>query len=155
MNKYSVIVLLWAFSLPLMAQDTQPNNMPDQEFEQIIQEFFDLSNRMMGQMSDSTMTRLAPKSFFKFYHFPQGDGSMQELMPEEWQELMKQGFGSLDSIQGQNPLELLDMEQFMQMMPDSLQSGENPFEQFFGEGFKFPEGIENSDKKKKRKVYSL
>ncbi len=153
MKKYFIIGLVWALSWPVNAQDTGPDNISTQDFEQIVQKLFDMQNQLLKQMRDTTLSGFAPQSFLKFYNFPQGDP--QELSPEEWQEWMKKGWTDLDSMGTQNPFGKFDMESFFKMIPDSLSSGMLHLEPFFGEGFKFPEGIENKDKNKKRKVYSL
>ncbi len=156
-------MMVW-LTLPLLAQKTPPSprELNQKEFLELMNQFFGQGNTFFNQLSDSTFTQMPNGGFYRFYNFSDVDSLSESLPMKELEEWMEKNLGTMNPSLKTTPfgsMQPLDLQNFMQISPDSLAQQLKQFEHIWGDDI--PKGKpdapeeQKKEKKKKRKTYSL
>ena len=155
MRKGIFCLLLVVFSLPLLAQKNA-KEPSEAQMQDLMKQLMESEKQLLGTFSDS----IPMDGFFKFYNFSDVDSLGMPSSLEKLQKMIEQQLTMIlpkDDSTGMP--KSFDFQEFMQMIPDSLDATMKLFEPFLGEGFQqlIPKDLEDqkTDGKKKRKTYSL
>jgi len=161
MRKGLIGLLVVFFTFPMLAQNT-PQELNRKEFQELMEQLLGQSEAFFKQLPDSMFTQTPNGGVYHFYNFSNPDSLMTQFPVEELEKMLGKSFGMVDPNEITNPFDIIekfDFKGFQKINPDSLEQQMQQFEQFFGEQFKqlIPEAQEgeNSNGKKKRKIYSL